>query len=179
MRTYNISNGKMRSMSLFQEEVMFRGSSNLGKPIARTEGLSVTTSGDETLVYDRDHYVIHRLSAELASVWRLADGTRDSRTLATAAGLSVSNVERFIRSLVAMNLVQGDGVQKNRLSRRLFVGGAAATAAAGTFVPAAAHSHCTGYRAVCYTYYDSNTGRYVDVRQICGADGWFCPPPPQ
>ena len=48
-------------------------------PVARRENMSVTISGNETLVYDREKYVIHRLSAVQAGVWNLADG---SRTLA-------------------------------------------------------------------------------------------------
>lgn len=121
---------------------MFKRNQAAIKPLARIEGLSITESGDETLVYDRDQFVIHRLDADIATVWKLADGQKDISSLAAETGLAMRTVEDAVQSLAAMGLVQGDVVQKSRLSRRLFVGGAAGAAAAGTLIAPVAASAC-------------------------------------
>lgn len=62
-------------------------------PVARHEGMSATVSGNETLVYDREKFVIHRLSAEHAEVWKLADGTRTLDQLAHDASKELGGGE--------------------------------------------------------------------------------------
>lgn len=125
---------------------MFKRNQAAIKPLARIEGLSITDSGDETLVYDREQFVIHRLNADVATVWKLVDGQKDISLLATESGIAMRTVEDAVQSLAAMGLVQGDVVRKSRLSRRLFVGGAAGAAAAhSTFVSAK-----PGESKICY-----------------------------
>lgn len=113
---------------------------NTPRPTAKTEGLSITVSGDETLVYDRDSFVIHRLNAETAAIWHLADGNRTMAMLASETG--VSDVDAPVRRLVELGLIDPQSVGGSRLSRRRIVAGAAGAAAAATFVPASAASPC-------------------------------------
>ena len=109
-------------------------------PLAQTEGLSITVAGSETLVYDPESFMIHRLGPDVATVWQQADGTRDIATIATEQGLSVRAVESALTELAAMNLVDGETVDQSKISRRLFVGGAAGVAAASTLIPVSAAS---------------------------------------
>lgn len=119
------------------------------RPLARIEGVSVTVSGNETLVYDRERYLIHRLNRDVATVWNLADGTRDITALSADASaavgtkVSMGDVDAALEVLTSLNLMKGVYKPKTGLSRRLFVGGAAGAAAAATFVPAfAATGEC-------------------------------------
>ena len=110
------------------------------KPLARTEGMSVTVSGNETLVYDRERYVIHRLAVDTAMVWRMADGTRDLAALAAEGDLPVSVVESALAVLAANDLVQTKSLGKSIVTRRRLFGVGAGTVAASAFVPAYATS---------------------------------------
>lgn len=110
------------------------------KPLARTEGLSVTVSGNETLVYDRERYVIHRLGADTARVWRMADGTRDLAALAADADLPMSVVESALAMLAANDLVQTKSLGKSIVTRRRLFGVGTGAIAASAFVPAYATS---------------------------------------
>lgn len=138
------------------------------KPLAHTEGLSVTASGEETLVYDRKRYVIHRLSPEMASVWRLADGTRDLDTLAIESG--ACEINDTLRHLVAIGLVQSEPARKSLFTRRRMLAGAAGAAAAGTFIAPVAASPTLG--GIC----DVNGVNYIDA--VCDASRpnarWHC-----
>ncbi len=110
------------------------------RPVARTEGLSATTSGDETLVYDRERFVIRRLDADTARVWRLADGTRTLAMLADDAHLSAKSVEASLAKLAAWDLALVDSLGKSFVTRRRLIGSAAGAVAAGTFIARAAAS---------------------------------------
>lgn len=107
-------------------------------PVARTEGLSVTISRDETLVYDKDNFVIHRLNADTASVWQMANGTRDIIALAAAVNLPVKTVQQSLQHLVEARLVMPESVGKSAVTRRRLIGSAAGLAAAGTYMSALA-----------------------------------------
>lgn len=141
-------------------------------PVARTEGLSVTTSGDETLVYDKENFVIHRLDAESSSVWRLADGTRDLTTIAIESG--VGRIEETISSLIASGLVRGDPIRRSLLTRRRVLAGAAGAAAAGTFIAVTAATPHEG--AYCGTSYMDTTipcnGSHANARWQCDSGVW-------
>lgn len=119
--------------------------SSKNMPQARTEDLSITVSESETLVYDAARFVIHRLSAEVATIWRLADGSRDVAQLATDASIelgsrvSARSVEPILENLSSMGLLQDTFTAGSRISRRLFAG-AAGVAAASTFIPASANT---------------------------------------
>lgn len=111
------------------------------KPLARSEGLSVTTSGDETLVYDRKKYVIHRLGPEIAAVWRLADGTRDLAVLSEASGCK--NIKETLRGLVSIGLIEGEQPCEPSLTRRRVLAGVAGASAAATYIAPVAASGCS------------------------------------
>lgn len=53
-------------------------------PLARTDDVVVTEAGADTLVYDMRSHRAHSLDAFCARVWRLCDGTRDLKALASA-----------------------------------------------------------------------------------------------
>lgn len=113
-------------------------------PVARTEGLSVTISGDETLVYDKENFVIHRLNADTASVWQMANGTRGIIALAAAVNLPVKTVQESLQHLVEARLITPESVGKSAVTRRRLIGGAAGAAAAVTFISRAAASPHVG-----------------------------------
>lgn len=152
--------------------------SNTVKPVARTEGLSVTTSGDETLVYDRISSVIHRLDGSSAAVWRMADGTRSLEALSADSG--VNDVEQALGKLHAIGLMQGETTSKSGFSRRFLIGGAAGAAAAGTFMSASALFSKPSATCVQSEWPDGwgpvgQCGQDPNSRWICQADGtWFC-----
>ena len=52
------------------------GSGNPWIPAARSDGLIMTESGDELLVYDEQRHHIHQLNQTSAVVWQLCDGRR-------------------------------------------------------------------------------------------------------
>ena len=138
-------------------------------PIARTEGMSITVAGSETLVYDSASFMIHRLTSDVYAVWLLADGTRDIAAIAVEQGLTIRTVETVLRQLVTLNLVRDAGHGQTKLSRRLFVGGAVGVAAASTVIPASASSD----GAPCYHGPCSN-GTFIG-RAVCDPGGnWFC-----
>lgn len=112
------------------------------KPSARTEGLSITRSGRETLVYDRKNFTIRRLSPELAAVWHLADGTRDTDALKSESGYR--NVDEALQVLTEMGLMTGVPIRKSLLSRRRVIAGASGAVAAGVLIAPAAASAVEG-----------------------------------
>lgn len=114
------------------------------RPLARREGLSVTLSGDETLVYDRDHFVIHRLDATAASVWQSCDGINDLAAISARVGCSIASVEETAGTLARMGLLEGMPEGRSRRTRRWLLGAAGAAAATGTLVPAAHASGVAG-----------------------------------
>lgn len=109
------------------------------RPLAKTEGMSVTASEDETLVYLHDEYVIHRLDELTARIWNLADGSRNLADLARDAGCGRASVDRCVHSLAEIGLIDVATVGKPLWTRRRILG-AAGVAAVGTYVPAAAVS---------------------------------------
>ena len=149
----------------------------LWKPHVRTEGMSITVAGSETLVYDPESFMIHRLGPDVATVWHRADGTRDIATIATEQGLSVRAVESALTELAAMNLVDGETADQSKISRRLFVGGAAGVAAASTLIPVSAASPetCGGdpmpddAPQVCGWF-----GLVPGCRSLFGIETWWC-----
>ncbi len=119
------------------------------RPLARTDGLSVTVSGDETLVYDRTQFVIHRLNADTAMIWRLADGTRDLAMLAAEARLPAKVVKESLSVLAGSDLVKAESLGMSAVTRRRLIGAAAGAATAMSFIAQAAASpndgdHCQG-----------------------------------
>ncbi|MCA9832633.1 MAG: hypothetical protein KC435_01675 [Thermomicrobiales bacterium] len=134
-------------------------------PLARTEGFSVTVSGDETLVYDREQFVIHRLSPEMAAGWQIADGSRDLAAISVETG--VRNVEETVQNLVTLGLVQGEPIHKSLLSRRRIMAGAAGAAAAGTFISASAAVSCAQTPPAC-------PGAPFNKPAVCKGGIWQC-----
>lgn len=107
------------------------------RPLAKTEGMSVTISEGETLVYLQDEFVIHRLDELTARVWKLADGSRDLVGLARDAGCNKASAERCVRVLADIGLIDATTVGKPLWTRRRILG-AAGVAAVGTYIPATA-----------------------------------------
>lgn len=146
------------------------------KPTARREGLSITVAGTETLVYDPEQFMIHRLGNVTATIWNLADGSRDVATLVSDArselsrSISTRDVENALLELSNLNLIDGVPSAKRKLSRRLLVGGAFGAAAASTYIPVSAASLQT-----CIERVGEQT--IADITASCAADGgtasWF------
>ncbi|MCA9832632.1 MAG: hypothetical protein KC435_01670 [Thermomicrobiales bacterium] len=102
-------------------------------------------------MYDKENFVIHRLDADMAAVWRLADGTRDIATLAGESG--VSDVNDSLQRLANSGLVKAETLGKSNFSRRRLIGGAAGAAAAVAFIaPAAASPQKGAYCGPNYIY---------------------------
>lgn len=116
------------------------------KPKARRQRLSVTVAGTETLVYDPDQFLIHRLNAETATIWQLADGTRDVVALANGAAaelgraIDTGTVKVTLQELANLGLILNAPPEKRKISRRLLVGGALGAAAASSYIPLSAGS---------------------------------------
>lgn len=82
-------------------------------PMARIDGLVVTESKTEVLVYDTAHHHIHHLNAISAVIWRLCDGTRSLADLARDAksaargAVSEMTVRLALGKLEDANLLDG------------------------------------------------------------------------
>jgi hypothetical protein len=109
-------------------------------PAARIEGLVVTESRDDVLVYDTEHHHIHHLNQVSAAVWRSCDGRRSipdvTRTLrATLPGEINDEVVRLaLTKLESAGLLSGalephvrtPGQSRRKFLRRAAVAGAVA-----------------------------------------------------
>jgi hypothetical protein len=82
------------------------------KPVARADGLVVRTVGDETLVYDTRSHLAHCLNRTASEVFRLCDGTRTVREIASslaggeADGCDEGTVTEALGLLVAAELLR-------------------------------------------------------------------------
>ncbi len=123
----------------------------------RNSTISATAVGDEGVLYDpeRGHY--HSLDAAAASVWFLADGTRDVAQIARDAALTVDTVQLALAEFAGLGLLatQPPAVDRRRLLTRL--------AAAGIAVPIIASITAASPAAA-----DSGA---------CTTDGTACEPP--
>lgn len=115
-------------------------------PQARMDGLSITRVGTETLVYDPERYMIHRLGEEATAIWRLMDGSRDVFALAEDASaelerfVSPQSAETALQEVGHLGLLQNESQGKAKLSRRILIGGAVGAATTSSFIPASARS---------------------------------------
>jgi len=107
-------------------------------PAARIDGLVVTESRDEVLVYDTAKHHIHHLNQVSAVIWRLCDGQRSVADLARAAGAQLGSeigddaVRLALTKLESANLLEGSlvaTVRTNGQSRRKFLRRAAVAGA--------------------------------------------------
>ena len=147
-------------------------------PIARTEGMSITVAGSETLVYDPASFMIHRLTPDVYAVWLLADGTRDIAAIATEIGLPIRSAESALGELQSMGLVSIESIGRSKFSRRLFIGGTTGLAAASTLIPATAGSIPPQGQTICWLSVDhcqKQTGAWAPAS--CNGGYWSCPGP--
>ncbi len=115
-------------------------STQMRKPLARSEDLVIEEIEDELLIYDRNNKRAHCLGATAARVWRACDGTVDVDGLSSALDLSRDTVLRALEDLEACELLDvhelqvingngnGNGLTRRELAwRSAKVGAAAAT----------------------------------------------------
>lgn len=142
-------------------------------PVARSDGLIVTGSNDEVLVYDTETHHIHHLNHLAAVVWQLCDGQRTVTDLASRAQVDVDgpvtaeSIRLALAKLGAANLLDGNpgislgGTGQSRrafLRRSAFAGAVAlpmivsvsapqaAAAASGCLLPSECNSRTVGQR---------------------------------
>lgn len=140
------------------------------KPVALTDELSTTISGDDTLVYDRERFVIRRLDANTATIWRLADGTRDLAMLADDSSLTAKTVEESLAKLAAWDLLLAESVGTLIATRRRLIGSMAGLIAAGTFIAPAAASCANGGSPCSFSFNGNTYSGSID----CGYGGMCC-----
>ncbi len=109
-------------------------------PAARVDGLVVTESRDELLIYDTGPHHIHHLNPLSAVVWRLCDGRRTMTNLVREAGrradgmVTAESVRLALVKLDEANLLvgrlgtdfRGTGQSRRDFVRRSAIGGAVA-----------------------------------------------------
>ncbi len=78
-------------------------------PTARYEGLIVTETQDDLLVYDQDRHHVHHLNPTAATIWRTCDGNRSINTIASVAGIDEDDV------VVALGKLQDAGLLNDTL----------------------------------------------------------------
>lgn len=130
-------------------------------PAARVDGLVVTESKNEVLVYDTTQHHIHHLNQMSAEVWRLCDGRRSVSDLVREVQLKVDGtvtqegVRLALTKLEGANLLdapldagmRGSGHTRRALLKRAAVAGAVAVPTIVSITaPTAAQtaSQCTG-----------------------------------
>lgn len=97
-------------------------------PAARFDGLVVTESGDEVLVYDKQRHQIHHLNRTSAVIWRLCNGERSVAGIAQEADSAMDsmpagivNVQLALIKLEEAHLLEGPlspGLKPKTQSRR-------------------------------------------------------------
>jgi Coenzyme PQQ synthesis protein D (PqqD) len=107
---------------------------DMGKPLARSQGLVVEELGDELLVYDLDSDHAHSLGATAAEVWRRCDGKTPAGALGTELDLDRDTIDRALEELAASNLLEAaakpvDGSTRRELTVKMVKVGAAVAAA--------------------------------------------------
>lgn len=112
-------------------------------PAARVEGLVVTESKSEVLVYDTTKHHIHHLNATSAMVWRLCDGRRSVSEIMQAAQsrieerVTAGSVRLALAKLEGADLLEGalsadmrgSGQTRRAFLRRTAIAGAVAVPA--------------------------------------------------
>jgi hypothetical protein len=104
-------------------------------PAARIDRLVVTETGGELLLYDTEHHHIHRLNSTMAAIWRVLDGEGDIAavaalaTAATGERIDADAVRLALRLLDDAGLLVTSLPASTRVSRRAFLGRAAAAGA--------------------------------------------------
>jgi len=105
-------------------------------PAARIDGLVITETRDEMLVYDMRHHHIHHLNPVSREIWRLCDGTRTVAEIARQANVAGvvddAAVRLALTKLAAADLLEGEldrSLKGGRQSRRAFARRAAVAGA--------------------------------------------------
>jgi hypothetical protein len=150
-------------------------------PAARADGLIVTRSHEEVLVYDTGAHHIHHLNHLSAAVWRLCDGQRTVGDLARLAQIevdgvvTVESVELTLTKLSTANLLDGEigaGPRGTRQSRRAFLRRSAiAGAVAVPVVISISAPQAAAATSVCLSPGQCNAST---VGQRCGANPGQC-----
>ena len=151
-------------------------------PKARVDGLIVTRSNDEVLVYDTGSHHIHHLNHFSAVVWRLCDGQRTVAGLVRQAQYEVDgvvpaeSVRLALVKLGAANLLDREtGLDLRDLgqSRRAFLRRSAiAGAIAVPVVASISAPHAAAATSVCLSPSQCNAST---VGQKCATTPASCP----
>ena len=75
-------------------------------PKARDSRLLVHKVADETVVYDRDEKLAHRLNETATRVWRSLDGQKTTQQVATELGIDETFVDLAVDRLAEANLLE-------------------------------------------------------------------------
>lgn len=122
---------------------------------ARRDGLIVTSTEQETLVYDQDRQELHHLNPLATLVWQQADGQTSTDAMLESARtqvdarLSITEIDLALTMLAEANLLQGTQPSATSSRRRLIRAATAGAVALPLVVSisapsaAAANSSCT------------------------------------
>ena len=150
-------------------------------PAARADGLIVTRSHDEVLVYDTGAHHLHHLNHLSAVVWRLCDGQRTVADLARLAQIevdgvvTVESVRLALTKLGAANLLDGElgaGLRGTGQSRRAFLRRSAIAGAAA--IPVVVSISAPQAAAATSTCLGPGECNASTVGRICGANAGQC-----
>ncbi len=118
---------------------------DVGRPVARREGLLEQAVGDDIVVYDATKSVACGLNATAAAVWRLADGTRTVPELAEALRAQIGDVADEDLVMITLDRLDEQGliaegfarrdVEVTRFDRRRFIRRAGVVGAAALALP--------------------------------------------
>jgi hypothetical protein len=94
---------------------------------ARTDGLNISSVGDEMVIHDTIQDLWHTLEPSVGAVFRAADGTRDDAAIAAHTGLDLAGVAAALSALADVDLVTlPSGLSRRSLmTRGAVVGGVA------------------------------------------------------
>lgn len=92
-------------------------------PVQRVEGLVITETGDDVLIYDQNGYSLHTLNRQSYLVWQHCDGTATVDAVAALTGMSVDVVKRALTQLEDASLLEAslDATLRSNESRRSFM----------------------------------------------------------
>ena len=131
---------------------------------ARSNNLLVHDVGAETVVYDRDQQVAHRLNETATAVWQRLDGETSVAEIASGLRCDMSVVTMAIDYLQEAKLLEAEA--PSFVSRRSAVRKVAGLAAAGLLLPVvssiAAPTPAMAQSGVCLGLDDSRSSASCD-----------------
>ena len=95
------------------------------RPQSRTDGLVITRSETDVIIYDSLRHELHTLNAAAAAVWHAADGSSTLAEITAATQLDNATVDHTLHQLTRAGLlVNGLDVPRSSARRRLMKKGA-------------------------------------------------------